>query len=178
MQSISTNYDLNIILSGFPVSSEENACQNEYVVIELARKVIQILGELINFLKNFINIYGGGNKVGESSDGEEEIFQNTVLENDKSKNENLKKNLLDLNTAIKFLDSDIYDNNVEGFNNIIHNIDSDEYEEYKKKKNNEDLEEFFKYIGIDKDIEDLKSKSTAVISIGNNEGEEENDESD
>ena len=64
------------------------------------------------------------------------------------------------------MDPDLYDNDVDGFINIIYNKEnSEEFKNYQKKETNKELKNFFEFVGVEKDIEYLKKNSISRISI-------------
>jgi hypothetical protein len=84
-QAITTNYDLTIMLSGFP--RIKRLCNKEIVLLELARKIIQILHELMHFIKRFLNIFSGNIISGNAFESEKE-YNKQKIDNSNEENKN------------------------------------------------------------------------------------------
>jgi hypothetical protein len=185
-------YDLFMAFSGFPISHSLH--KEEWIILELARKIIQILHELIHFIKRYLCILTNNIIFGSTIESENEynkknenikmceetkieteagkIFEYIIFKysneekNENIKNDNLKNKKLDFKTAIKILDPDLYDNDVDGFINIIYNVEnSEEFKNYEKKETNIELKNFFEFLGIEEEINYLKETFTSTISI-------------
>lgn len=191
-QAETNYYDLFMVFSGYPISLLNY--KSSIIILELARKIIQILHELMHFIKRYLSIITNNmiisttieseneyNKTNENVEMSEKksieteagkIFEHIIFKysnedkNEKIKNIDLKNKILDFQTAIKILDPDLYDNDVEGFINIIYNIEnSAELKNYQLKDINKELKDFYEFLGIGKDIEHLKESCNSKISI-------------
>ena len=184
-QSATFNFNSQIHLSGYPQTSildYKNA--KVYHILELARKLIQLMHEYFHAIKRYLAIATNGL-----------IFSKTYDENDKrieagfffeycffgweydnymdisinyKNNKNLSKKILDVNTSLKILNLDLYNNNLESIKEILYNDkNSKSLKNFENNGLNEQLKQFLFNIGFDSDkkIEELK-KNKSIIKVG------------
>ena len=138
---------LKIITSSICISNiEDKKDFINYKLLELGRKLIIILHEIVHFLKRALNLITNGNVMGTTIENErffEEIVFN--LENNKEEEKDWIR-YLNIKKALKILDSNSYNKNINDFKKYFESEKENEFESM-----DEDLKEYLKKINFDID---------------------------
>ena len=164
---------LKIITSSYNVSNIENKKDFiNYKLLEMGRKLIIILHEIIHFIKRALNLITNGKVLGTTIESEKEDpditeggryfeelifnFQNPYIKkraskrakSSKKKNDNNEEEdctkILNIKKALKLLDPNSYDKNIEEFKKYFQSE-----EENKMESMDSDLKEYIKKINFD-----------------------------
>ena len=184
-QSMTFINNAEIIISGYPFADETCYYKAEiHHILELGRKVIIIMHELIHSFKRYLSMATNGLIDSVTKDENDNIFEagflfehvvfgwdyNKYKEKNKKLfkgNENLKNKLLDVQTALLILNPDLYNNDISSFRDIIYNnSNSNAYKNFTKMEMNKKLKEFLVQMGFktEQEIEMLK-KDKSLISV-------------
>lgn len=189
-QAFTLNNNANIIISGFP-STITCTSDNEsvYHILELSRKTIQIMHEYIHAIKRYLSIVTNSLILSETVDENNEITEAGFLleylmfgwdfDNYKDDNliyqgnPNLKNKQFDIETSLKILNPQLYNNDVNSIKYILYNINSQALKNYKKQNLNNEFREYLKYMGYEtkgeiKNLKKDKSQIYAGRSLSNN----------
>ena len=138
---------LKIITSSICISNiKDKKDFINYKLLELGRKLIIILHEIVQFLKRALNLITNGNVMGTTIENErffEEIVFN--LENNKEEEKDWIR-YLNIKKALKILDANSYNKNINDFKKYCKSGKEKEFESM-----DEDLKEYLKKINFDID---------------------------
>ena len=178
-QSITFYHNAQILVSGYPYGKNKYTNNNVYHLLELSRKLLQLIHEFIHSIKRYLNICTNGiissNTIDKTGNNEEEagyLFElylfNWRNENyskfeklfvDRKLNENLKNGFIDMYTALNLLNPDLYNNDINTIRNILYkNI------EFNQEIKNLELKNFLSDMGYNNNekIEELKKDKSKI----------------
>ena len=172
------------------LSTTPGGTEKIFRILELARKIILILIEYFYAFKKhllissnwFVNIdtmdnkdkmegdflfeyylFGWDFKKYEDKNNAYNNYYNKLYE----KNLNLKKKFIDIPTALKLLDPDLYNHNTTEFKNILYNdTKTDELKNFNKKGLHDELKFYLEQLGYDTDdkIKNLKKNKSKILA--------------
>ena len=180
-QSITFYHNAKILVSGYPYGKNKYTNNNVYHLLELSRKLLQLIHEFIHSIKRYFNICTNGiissNTIDKTGNNEEEasyLFElylfNWRNENyskfeklfvDRKLNENLKNGFIDMYTALNLLNPDLYNNDINTIRNILYkNI------EFNQEIKNIELKNFLSDMGYNNNekIEELKKDKSKMYA--------------
>ena len=152
-EAITFHHNAQISVSGYPYSFDEYDDNNIHHILELARKLIELIHEYIHSLKRYLNICTNGiissdtlNEFGEDEEAgylfelylfgwRNEKYKNFKNLFDRKGNKNLKKGYFDIETSLNLLNPDLYNNDIDTIRNILFKNNND----YKSKEFNENI---------------------------------------
>ena len=180
-QSITFYHNAQILVSGYPYGKNKYTNNNVYHLLELSRKLLQLIHEFIHSIKRYLNICTNGiissNTIDKTGNNEEEagyLFElylfNWRNENyskfeklfvDRKLNENLKNGFIDMYTALNLLNPDLYNNDINTIRNILYkNI------EFNQEIKNIELKNILSDMGYNNNekIEELKKDKSKIYA--------------
>ena len=180
-QSITFYHNAQILVSGYPYGKNKYTNNNVYHLLELSRKLLQLIHEFIHSIKRYLNICTNGiissNTIDKTGNNEEEagyLFElylfNWRNENyskfeklfvDRKLNENLKNGFIDMYTALNLLNPDLYNNDINTIRNILYkNI------EFNQEIKNIELKNILSDMGYNNNekIEDFKKGKSKIYA--------------
>ncbi len=187
-QSFTFSFNGQICLSGYPFcSTVEYKDQKVYHILELARKLIQLMHEYCHAIKRYLNIVTNGLIYSETYDEKNnkeeagflfeyilfgwehnDYFNNNICYDN---NRILWKQKIDVNTALKMLNIDLYNYDISSIQDILYNNkNSPSYIDFENKKINEKLVKFLFDLGFDtKEKINILKKNKSTIKVSRNE---------
>ena len=188
-EAITFNHNAQITVSGYPYSFDEYDNNNIHHILELARKLIELIHEYIHSLKRYLNICTNGivssDTINEFDTKEEagylfelylfgwrnekyKIFKNSF---DRKGNKNLKRGYFDIETSLNLLNPDLYNNDTDTIRNILFKNNNDsKSKEFNKKIENIDLINFLSDMGFktQESISELKKDKSKIYACRHN----------
>ena len=183
-QAMTFHHNAQILISGFPYSlAKEYDSWQIYHILELARKIVEIIHEYIHAIKRYLGICTNELISSETLDynGDRNeagyLFEQYLFGWDKRNffcdlwnkngNKNLKNGYFDIPTSLKILNPDLYDNDISSIRNILYNnFDDKKCQEFNNKKRNIDLENYLNFMGYDSEnkINELKNDKSKIFA--------------
>lgn len=177
-QSITFHHNAQILISGYPiVLPRKYPNLKVYHILEMSRKIVQLMHEYIHAIKRYLGICTNGLILSDTYDDEgnkEEagfLFEyylfgwehnnyksETKIFNKKG-NRDLKKSKIDVETALNILNPDLYSYDIKSIRNILYKNPEDPINsEFKTKEMNKQLAKFLNDMGFDSEIKISKLK--------------------
>ena len=191
-QALTFNHSAQIIISGYPRFSPKK-CKNIKIhhILELTIKLIHLLHEYIHAIKRYLGICTNGliypftnddNKDKEEYDSgfmlefllfgwKHENYEISQRESKNYNNDDLIEKFINVETALKILDSDLYNYNINSTRNILYNnINDINCINFNKKERNEKLNKFLNDMGFNSEekIKELKKNNSKIAAGRNN----------
>ena len=191
-QALTFNHSAQIIISGYPRFSPKK-CKNIKIhhILELTIKLIRLLHEYIHAIKRYLGICTNGliypftnddNKDKEEYDSgfmlefllfgwKHENYEISQRESKNYNNDDLIEKFINVETALKILDSDLYNYNINSTRNILYNnINDINCINFNKKERNEKLNKFLNDMGFNSEekIKELKKNNSKIAAGRNN----------
>lgn len=185
-QALTLYQNAHIIISGFPfIGPGFYINESIHHILELARKVIQLIHEYMHALKKYLSIVTNSLILFDTINEENvKVEAGYLLEyimfgwsyknyNDNNKiydgNSTLKNKEIDVSTALKILNPNLYNHDINSVKNILYNnFYSKEYISYNNKKNIDDnFKKYLEYLGYnseEKIVELEKDKSKISVA--------------
>lgn len=188
-ESLTFSFNGQICISGYPITNIIDYKNTKvYHILEMARKLVQLMHEYFHAFKRYLSIVTNGLIVSETfdknGDREEAGFlleyclfgwqHNDYVNNNLNykNNHNLWNKVIDVNTALKLLSSELYNYDVASMHEILYNDKtSQSYLNFEKNLDIK-LKEFLFDIGFDteeKIVQLKKDKSTIKASRSNSQ---------
>ena len=178
-------HNAQIAVSGYPYDSNLYTNNEIYHLMELARKIIDVIHEYIHSIKRYLNICTNGiissdtfNNLGENEEAgylfELYLFgwRNEKYKNfkklfvNRESNKNLTDGYIDVSTAINILNPDLYENDINTIRNILYKNNDDKCKEFNKEIKNVDLINFLSEMGFNtkEKISELKKDKSKIFA--------------